>query len=716
MKKVLITGANSYIGVSFENYVKEHYSNELSVDTVDMIDGSWRQKDFRGYDVVFHVAGLAHADVGNVSDEVKKKYYAVNTDLAIETAKKAKADGVKQFVFMSSAIIYGDSAPYGKKKVITAETKPQPSNFYGDSKWQADKGVRVEADKDFIVTVLRPPMIYGKGSKGNYPLLSKFAKKLPIFPDVQNERSMLYIENLCEFLCQVMMRGEGGVFWPQNSSYSNTSKIVKYIGYLHGHKVVLSKLMGLGVRIAACIPGKIGGLANKAFGNLTYDKSMSKYDFKYQKYSLKDSLIRTETDVNINDKKQKHILIITQYFYPETFRINDMAREWVKRGYKVTVLTGIPNYPMGKYYEGYDRKHRTRENWNGVNIIRIPLIARGNSSNKLMNAIGMTANYFSFVVSGRKWVRSKEAQNLHADLVYTFEVSPMTQALIGVWYRKRYHVPHYLYVTDLWPENVESVTGIHNKLIINPIQRMVDHIYNNADRIFTCSKSFIPKIKARGVSEGKIEYWPQYAEEFYKPVTPEGNLLTRDGVFNLVFAGSVGYAQGLNILVKAAVTLKNDDIQARFNIIGDGRYLDTLQESIRTDNVERYFTFIPRQPAEEISKYLAFADALLITLSKNEVFSITLPAKVQSCFACGKPIIVSADGEAQNAVNEAKAGLCSDAEDLDGFVENIKTIINLSKQQRDEMGNNALKYAAAHFDKNKQMDRLDEVFKNGGVQ
>lgn len=184
-EKILITGANSYIGTSFEKYVKENYGSEFQVETVDMIDGSWRDKDFSGFDVVFHVAGIAHADVGNVSEEVKKKYYAVNTDLSIETAKKAKADGVSQFVFMSSAIVYGDSAPAGKEKRITRDTEPQPANFYGDSKWQADKGVRELEDENFTVTVLRPPMIYGKGSKGNYPTLAKLAKKLPLFPDIR---------------------------------------------------------------------------------------------------------------------------------------------------------------------------------------------------------------------------------------------------------------------------------------------------------------------------------------------------------------------------------------------------------------------------------------------------------------------------------------------------------------------------------------------------
>ena len=294
MKKVLITGANSYIGVSFENYVKEHYSKELSIDTVDMIDGSWRDMDFSSYDIVYHVAGIAHVDVGNVSEQDKKKYYVVNTDLAIECCRKSKREGVKQFVFMSSSIIYGDSAPYGKRKVITAETKPVPSNFYGDSKWKADMGVRELADEKFTVTVLRPPMIYGKGSKGNYPTLSKMAKKLPIFPDIQNERSMLYIENLCEFLAQIMIRGYGGIFWPQNEEYSRTSEMVRIIAEVSGHGISVSKAFNWAVGIATYVPGKIRELSNKAFGNMSYDQSMSMYDFEYRIVDLRESIVRTE--------------------------------------------------------------------------------------------------------------------------------------------------------------------------------------------------------------------------------------------------------------------------------------------------------------------------------------------------------------------------------------------------------------------------------------
>lgn len=295
MKKVLITGANSYIGMSFERYVEEHYADELAISAIDMLDSSWREKNFSEYTIVYHVAGIAHADVGNVSEEVKAKYYAVNMDLALETCRKAKADGVKQFVFMSSAIIYGNSAPYGELKRITKDTEPNPSNFYGDSKWKADKGVRELADEKFIVTVIRPPIIYGKGSKGNYTILSKIAKKIPVFPDVQNERSMLYIENFCEFLSKIMIRGESGIFWPQNPEYSRTSEMVKIIANVSGHKILVSKAFNWGVGFVSHVTGKIGDLANKAFGNLSYDQSMSIYDFNYQIYDLKQSIERTES-------------------------------------------------------------------------------------------------------------------------------------------------------------------------------------------------------------------------------------------------------------------------------------------------------------------------------------------------------------------------------------------------------------------------------------
>ena len=294
MIRVLITGADSYIGVSFDEYAKKHYGTEISVDTVDMRDNSWRDKDFSCYDAVYHVAGIAHVDVSNLTEEKKKQYYAVNTDLAIEAAKKAKKEGVKQFIFMSSALVYGDSAPYGKDKVIDRNTIPEPTSIYGDSKFKAEAGLNELSDADFNVAILRPPMIYGKNSKGNYPSLAKMARKLIIFPNVKNQRSMLYIENLCEFLCQIMLRCESGIFWPQNAEYVNTCNMVKTIAEVKNHKICVGRAFNWLVALASIIPGKTRTLANKAFGNLCYDKSLSKFDFEYQIVDFKESIRRTE--------------------------------------------------------------------------------------------------------------------------------------------------------------------------------------------------------------------------------------------------------------------------------------------------------------------------------------------------------------------------------------------------------------------------------------
>lgn len=294
MKRVLITGAGSYIGESFTLWASQYYSEKLQIETIDMIDGSWREKSFAGYDTVFHVAGIAHADTGKVSEDKKAFYYKINRDLAVETAQKAKNDGVKQFVFMSSMIIYGKSADLGKKKVITRETEPCPENFYGDSKWQADCRIRELGDGAFSVAVLRPPMIYGKGCKGNYPLLAKLAKKFPIFPDVKNERSMLHIDNLCEFLCFLIIEGEAGVYFPQNKGYVRTSEMVREIARISGHKIWVTKFLNPFVWIADKIPGKMSSLINKAFGSITYDMALSEYKRDYRVHNFEESLSATE--------------------------------------------------------------------------------------------------------------------------------------------------------------------------------------------------------------------------------------------------------------------------------------------------------------------------------------------------------------------------------------------------------------------------------------
>lgn len=336
-KTVLITGADSYIGENFRQYAVEHYGKNFSIDTLDMRNSVWREKDFSSYDTVFHVAGIAHADIGHVDEATKERYYAVNRDLAVETAKKAKAEGVRQFILMSSMIIYGDSVPIGQEKVIDEHTLPAPANFYGDSKWQAEKIVRRLGDENFHVAVLRPPMIYGKGSKGNYPKLASIAKKLPVFPDVKNSRSMLYIENLCEFLCLLLLSGEGGVYFPQNGECAATSRIVETICKTIGKKIYLSKTLNWAATVACKMPGKIGNLAVKGFGNAVYSKELSEYKgINYQKKNLEDSIWQIERKSDGEAEKPSVLILVNHDVVIYNFRL-ELVERLLHDGYEVHI-------------------------------------------------------------------------------------------------------------------------------------------------------------------------------------------------------------------------------------------------------------------------------------------------------------------------------------------------------------------------------------------
>lgn len=288
-KRILITGQGSYIGESVEKWLVR-FPESYDVDTVDMIGDAWKNTDFSVYDVVYHVAGIAHADVGNVTEEQKKLYYQVNTDLAVEVAEYAKKSGVKQFIFMSSMIVYSGC----KEKIITEKTEPQPLNFYGDSKWQADQKLQELKDDKFKVVILRPPMIYGKGSKGNYPELAKLATRIPVFPKSKNRRSMLHIDNLCEFVKLMIDNEESGVFFPQNAEYTNTSEMVQMIATVHDHMMLIIPGMSWATKIMMHIPGKIGALSEKVFGDLAYDLTMSTYKENYRVHTLIDSIKATE--------------------------------------------------------------------------------------------------------------------------------------------------------------------------------------------------------------------------------------------------------------------------------------------------------------------------------------------------------------------------------------------------------------------------------------
>lgn len=281
MKKVLITGANSFVGTNIEKWLLKTPS-EFSVDTIDTMNDIWKTADFSKYDVVFHVAGIAHVDP---KPEMAPLYYKVNRDLTIEIANHAKEKGVKQFIFMSSGIVYHASKSL-KGDIKTKNTVPKPNDFYGDSKLQAENGLKDLECDTFKVCILRPPMIYGPGNKGNLPRLGWLATKTPIFPAWHNKRSMLYVENLAEFVKQAILRELSGTFFPQNAEYSDTVEIVRHFAKEHGHKIWISKIFNpfvwLGSFFLPAIP--------KMFADSYYVQDMSKYDFEYQLVSFEDSI------------------------------------------------------------------------------------------------------------------------------------------------------------------------------------------------------------------------------------------------------------------------------------------------------------------------------------------------------------------------------------------------------------------------------------------
>ncbi len=304
-KKILITGAGSFIGMAVKDWLSA-FGGHYEVTELDVHGEQWKEHDFSKYDTVFHVAGIAHVDTEKVSKAQKQLYYEVNRDLAVEAAKKAKSAGVKQFISMSSMIIYGESAgPDEGRRRITAKTRPAPANVYGNSKWQGDKGVRALATEDFKVCVLRPPMIYGKGGKGNYQMLAKIAAVTPVFPLVKNERSLLHIDNLCEFVRLLIENEDSGVFFPQNDTYADTSALVALIAQAGGRKVRLIKALAPFVRLAAAVPGKAGKMAEKAFGSFSYDLSMSAYPKgNYRVHGLEESIYVTQAGSG-SDTEQK---------------------------------------------------------------------------------------------------------------------------------------------------------------------------------------------------------------------------------------------------------------------------------------------------------------------------------------------------------------------------------------------------------------------------
>lgn len=405
---------------------------------------------------------------------------------------------------------------------------------------------------------------------------------------------------------------------------------------------------------------------------------------------------------------KKHILLITQYFYPEQFRINDICSEWIKRGYKVTVVTGIPNYPKGHFFDGYGVFKKRKETYNGINIIRIPVVPRGND-----NLVMLALNYISFVVSGFFW---KLINNIDADLIFNYTTSPIFQALPAIWYAKKKKLPCYVYILDMWPQSLDAVTNVKSKFITGFIQKICDYVYKNSNKIFVSSQGFIEPIVKRNISREKVIFLPQYAEDFYRPLSSQNvkiNEIPNDDKFNIIFAGNIGYAQGLDILPDVAQLIKQNNNNIRICMVGNGRYKETLLKTIKENKVEEVFCFVDSQPPERIPEFMSYCDAALVILQKNELFAMTIPAKLQSCMACGIPIVLSVDGESQEIVKESGCGLYCNAADSYKLYSMMVKMSLMSKEEIGKMRENGLEYFKDNYKKDvvfsKMINYIDNI-------
>lgn len=698
-KKVLITGAGSYIGEAFQTYATEHYP-ALKVDAVDMIDGSWREKNFSSYDIIYHVAGIAHADVGNVDEATKAKYYAVNTDLAVEVCEKAKAEGVKNFVFMSSMIVYGDSAPYGKSKVVDEHTVPFAANFYGDSKLQADAAVRELADDSFHVFVLRPPMIYGKGSKGNYPTLAKFAKKLPVFLNVDNERSMLHIDNLCEFLCQIMMVKEvkenAIVLIPQNGEWTKTSEMVKEIGEVTGKKVrLIGGIMKPAVLLGGKVPGKIGGLVNKAFGNSTYAHEMSIYEgIVYQTTSLKESIQKTEG--NMKMKNKKIAIVSSQYFWlPEEAgpsRFYSIARTFKDNGYDVDVYTSS--------YEHHEKKQRDKSISTDLNVIYIDCI----SYKKNIDPRREVSN----IMFSAKVSKELEKRILDYEAVYCSIPPNNIGKTVGA-ICKKHNVPFIVDIEDLWPEAMSTLFSKPFQILTKPYYFDAEKTYAYANGVVGTSEEYtsrawknnVRSIPNRTVYVGTDinAFDEEVANNITKVIKPENE-------FWVIYTGSIGHSYAIDNVVRAASQIKDNE-RIKFKILGDGPLrveCEELAKKLNCNNIE--FLGYVTHPA--MAAYLSKSDVTINSFAKGVAQSIV--NKVGDYLAAGKPMINTLENkECCTLINDNVVGINVPAEIPNELANAINKMFS-SEEMRVSYGNNARLLAEMKFDrKTSYMEIIDLI-------
>ena len=405
------------------------------------------------------------------------------------------------------------------------------------------------------------------------------------------------------------------------------------------------------------------------------------------------------------------VIIYTNHFYPEDFKVNDIAFELQKRGYDITIVSAVPDYPKGKFFEGYGWFKKNREIVNGCKVIRLPIIPRGNGGGKRL-----ILQYLSYFISSSIFTFFHKLTHKY-DAVFVHLTSPFFIGLPATKLKKFQHIPMYFWMLDLWPESITAVTGIKNPLIIKPLERQVKYVYNNCDKILIGSKGFEKSISEKGNYKDKFVYFPNWAESNlssindidYKNVEPFCSL--KDDDFVILFAGNIGEGQNLSCFLEAALELRNEQ-NIKFILLGDGRAKNTLEKYAETNGLLDENVFFPgRFPLEAMPYFMEKASVLFVSLKDELIFNLTVPAKVQFYMAQGKPILAMLNGDGADLINEAKCGMAVDANDKGRLIKAILELKNKTKKELLEFGRNGYDYYINNFNKELRISQLIGIFK-----
>ncbi|ADV68594.1 glycosyltransferase family 4 protein [Deinococcus maricopensis] len=397
-----------------------------------------------------------------------------------------------------------------------------------------------------------------------------------------------------------------------------------------------------------------------------------------------------------------HLLIVTQYFWPENFRINDLVEGLHQRGHRITVLTGHPNYPSGRFTHGYTGRQVVEEQFGGIRVLRVPMLARGQGS-----GARLMLNYLSFALSGS--VLGARLARDRYDAIFVYEPSPMTVGFPAMTLKRLSGRPIAFYIQDLWPESLSATGFVKNPVALKAVEWMVRGIYKACDQILVTSRAFIPRVQRLGVPAERISYYPQYAESFYAPRPRDPRWAQAQGIpegFTVMFAGNMGVAQDLFTVLDAAERLRDQNVNWVF--VGDGSVRQQLEAQARERGLTRVY-FLGSHPAQEMPQFFAQADALLVSLTRDDLFALTVPAKIQSYLACGRPILASLAGEGAEIVREAHAGVTCPPQDGAALAEAVRTLQALPSEARETMGQQGRAYFEAHFEREQLLTQLEET-------